>query len=79
MKIEKNVPVPSDDGNPKPGRGKRKFAHLFEAMEPGDSLFFPGEKLGHSAYSTARAWFVRREMGYKARVEDDGFRIWRTR
>jgi len=73
--IEKGIPVPKVEGRGR--RGKYPFAD----MEPGDSVFFPGEVIKGKAYMAAMNHASGRDKRFVARRvrENDtaGIRIWR--
>ena len=75
MKIDSHIPAPLLPNQKYP----------FKHMQPGDSVFFPGENLAHKhhpAYSTARNYVKRHGWRITVRsvVEqgERGIRIWRV-
>lgn len=79
--IDKDVPLP----NARAYRKRTGVKYPFAGMEPGDSIFFPGENKRdkqHPAYMTARNYVKRKgwRMALRSVVEDGqpGVRIWRV-
>ena len=71
MKIEKNTPIPaSSKGRP------RKYP--FAEMQPGDSVFFDGEKVGSNPYVAAQMVGRKKNWKFSGRTIDGGLRIWRV-
>ena len=67
MKVEKNTPLP--------GPTRPNYRHIYNEMEPGDSVLFETEKQAESFVFAAR-----RCKGYKMirRKQSEGWRVWRV-
>lgn len=68
-KIEKDIPVPATT---------RLRKYPFADMQPGDSVFFPGEDINSRPYRAAMTLGKRRGWKFVARRERNGIRIWRA-
>ena len=72
MKIERGIPIPGA-----PARVGRPAKYPYQSMEPGDSVFIAGGKIGGPAYSSALQTGARKGWKFVGRKEDGGIRIWR--
>jgi|TARA_R110000751_G_scaffold92759_1_gene181412 hypothetical protein len=68
MEIEQNVAVPTST---------RARKYPFLEMVPGESIFYPQEKVNGRAYRAAKSTGTRHGQTFVARKEGTGIRIWR--
>lgn len=74
MEIEKNIPLPESAI-----KSGRPLLRPFDKMEPGDSIFFPGQKTGGRDHDAMKKYGRRNpQKQFIARTYPDGMRIWRV-
>lgn len=76
MKIEKNIPMPSDRPY---SQDRYPSKYPFKVMEVGDSVVFPDQNGNGKAATAAKVYGHRSGKHFTSRKVDGGVRIWRDK